>query len=134
MGQLVVQNECVCPGHPLTLQCTVVGAGATVWKSNVFRGCTGGGSNDEMLLRHSVFSNGGEVTESCNNGAIIGHGLSRLRNRYTSKLTILLDASFNLEGKTVECVHDDFIQQMQVIGSYTIIYQRGIYTQPHIIT
>ena len=132
MGQLVVQSECACPGQQLTLQCTVVGAGTTVWKSSAFSSCTGGtGSDDEMLLRHSLFSSGGGTTESCNNGAIIGRGLSGIHNRYTSQLTILLDANFTLKGKTVQCVYDNLIQQRQAIGNYTIIYKRGIYTQTH---
>lgn len=128
MGQLVVQNECVCSGHQLTLQCTVVGAGATVWRGSAFSSCTGAGSSDdEMLLRHSSFSTGGGTTESCNRGAIIGRGLRGIHNRYTSQLTITLDASFTLEGKTVECVYDTFTQKnLIVIGNYTIIYNRGM--------
>ena len=120
LGQLVVLSDCVCPGHELRLECTVVGGASTVWRGSAFN-CIG----DRIFLRHSQFEIG--ISEMCNNGRIIGRSINTTSDsdgiKYISQLIIQLDVNDTLEGRTVECVHNDVV----VIGTHTIVYTRGIY-------
>ena len=121
LGQLVVLSDCVCPGHELRLECTVVGAGTTIWRGSAFD-CTA----NRIVFRHSRFGSG--ITSGCNNGRIIGRSINTTYdsdgNKYTSQLIIQLAENDTLEGRTVECVHS-FHTQTNVIGTYTISYTRG---------
>ena len=122
MGQLVVLSECVCPGGELKLECTVVGAGFTVWRGTVFD-CI----SNQIVLRHSRFMNG-MAMGVCNNGDIIGRSVNKLSSdlNFTSQLTVQLDVDATQEGRTVECVYHDVIQNGEiVIGTYTIVYTTG---------
>ena len=55
----MVLSDCVCPGHELRLECTVVGVGLTVWRGSAFSDCSG----SRLVLRHSQFENG--TYETC---------------------------------------------------------------------
>ena len=118
----MVQSDCVCPGHELRLECTVVGAGTTVWGGSAFS------SNNEIVLLHSLFDHGLAVGE-CNNGAIVGRGIRQVGLNFTSQLIVHLNVNSTLRGKTVECFHDNGLQATSV-GNHTIIYPspRGIYS------
>ena len=116
LGQLVVLSDCVCPGHELRLECTVVRGATTVWGGSAFSGC----SNNEIVLRHSQFEHGLAVGE-CNNGVIVGRSIRQVGDNYTSQLIVHLDLHPTLRGKTVECFHDDGLHEVTV-GNYTIIY------------
>ena len=126
----MVLSECTCPGRELRLECTVEGGGITEWSGTAFD-CLQG--NNEIVLRHSQFSESGEATGECNNGIIIGRSLNRrlkidgLKFLYTSQLTIQLplekDMNDTLEGKTVECIYDDGTITT-TINTHTIVYTR----------
>ena len=128
LGQLVVLSECVYPGRELRLECTVVGIGSTVWSGTAFN-CPGQGN--EILLRHTLFESG--VLGQCNNGMISGRSHNRtfdgVNSKYTSQLIIQLPSlnatSNTLEGKTVECIHDNGMTAT-VIDIHTITYTSKI--------
>ena len=61
LGQLVALSDCVCPGHELRLECTVVGGGA-VWRGSAFD-CH---VTNEIILLHFRFISG--TSGVCNNG------------------------------------------------------------------
>ena len=131
----MVVSECVCPDKELWLLCTVVGGANTIWRGTAFDHTCSTGRYNEIVLRHSQFESG-EVKGVCNNGMITGHSLNRTfdgsNSTFTSQLTIqlpLLNATNNtLEGKTVECVHDDGHREM-LIGTHMIVHAReGIFT------
>ena len=115
----MVLSDCVCPGHELRLECTVVGAGSTVWRGSAFD-CLG----NRILLRHSQFERGTSI--SCNGDRIIARSINKTSDsdgiKYTSQLIIQLDVNDTLEGRTVECGYDNGT----AIGTHTIIYTRGI--------
>ena len=124
----MVLSECTCPGRELRLGCTVVGGFSTNWRGTAFD-CPGRGN--EILLRHSQFSESGLAMGECNHGNIIGHGRNRTFDgfdvsKFTSQLTIhlpLLNTTSNtLEGETVECTRD----AVDVIGNHTIAYTRNL--------
>ena len=124
LGQLVVLSDCVCPGHELRLECTVVGGIATHWTGSAFD-CTT--SNNEIYLFHSRFQNG--PSRGCNNGRIIGRSINTTFDsdgiKYISQLIIQLDENGTLEGRTVECAQDNGLI-ITVIGMHTINYTRDI--------
>ena len=113
----MVLSDCVCPGHQLKLECTVVGGGSTVWRENAV-GCI------ELVLRHSRFENG--IAGTCNNGRIIVRSISTISDsdgiKYISQLIIQLDENDTLEGRTVECAHDNGLHDI-VIGTHVILTQ-----------
>ena len=127
----MVLSDCVCPGHELRLECTVVGAGSTVWSGSAFSVCHW----NEIVLLHSWFEDGLAVRE-CNNGviAIVGRSIRQVGDNYTSQLTVHLNVNSTLRGKTVECFHDDGLK-LTSIGDYTITYPspRGTILKFHII-
>ena len=129
MGQLVVLNECTCPGHELRLECTVVGGGVTLWRGSAFD-CTS--KQNSIALRHSQFENR-TVMEMCNDGAVIGHSIGKtsvgLDFEFTSQLIIRLDVDATLDGRTVECAYDNNTDDI-LIGSHIIVYTRGIRITP----
>ena len=120
----MVLSDCVCPGHELWLQCTVVGPGFTIWKGSAFN-CSS--TSDEIFLRHSQFESG-KVIRGCNYGRIIARGINKTSDsdgdKYISQLTIQLGVNDSLDGRTVECVHDNLTQRI-TINTYTIHYTRG---------
>ena len=121
----MVLNGCVCPGHELRLECTVVGGAATNWRGSAFD-CPS--STNRIVLRHSQFESG--TSGECNNGRIIGRSINKTSGsdgiKYISQLDIQLDVNDTLEGRTVECVrHSD--TRRAIIGTHTIIPQtKGI--------
>ena len=124
LGQLVVLSNCVCPGHELRLECTVVGNGSTDWRGSSFDCPTSG---NVIILLHSRFQSGHGSSGSCNNGRIIGRIINTTSDgdgiKYISQLIIQLDENSTLDGRTVECVHDNGLY-LKVIGMHN--YTRSI--------
>ena len=118
----MVLSDCVCPGHELRLECTVVGAGSTIWRGSALSDCL----HNRIVLRHSQFGSGASTV--CINGRIIGRIINTTSDsdgiKYISQLIIQLDVNDTLEGRTVECAHG-FNTQTNVIGTYIISYTRG---------
>ena len=125
LGQLVVLSDCVCPGHELRLECTIVGGIATIWRGSAFSDC----ETNRIVLRHSQFESG--TASACSNGRIIGRSINTTSDgdgiKYISQLIIQLDVNGNLDGRTVECAHS-YATQTTIMGTHTIIAcTRGIY-------
>ena len=114
-------SDCVCPGHELRLECTVVGAGFTIWRGSAFD-C----SQNRIVLHHSRFESG--TSRGCNNGRIIGRSINTTSDsdgiRFVSQLIIQLDVNDTLEGRTVECVHYN-LTYVIVIGTYDISFTKS---------
>ena len=124
----MVLSDCVCPGHELRLECTVVGPGFTIWRGSAID-CTPSYYN-RIILRHTQFESG--TSGGCNNGRIIGRSINTTSDsdaiQYISQLIIQLDESGSLNGRTVECAHN-YNVQTTIIGRHTIIAcTRGIQT------
>ena len=95
-------SGCVCPGDILTYECTVMGAGTTVWAGNAFN-CPS--YDNEISLLHSRFMSDNVYYHTCNNGAIVARSLSVDGNNYTSQLNVTVTPE--TIGKTIECHYDD---------------------------
>ena len=97
------------------------GVTVTVWSGSAFE-CP----NNEIHLALHHFRGG--ISRECNNGRIIGRSINTTSDsdgiKYISQLIIQLDVNATLEGRTVECLHDNFTQEV-VVGAYTISYIRG---------
>ena len=93
------------------MECTITDGGATVWQGTIFDGC----QNDKITLRHSVFTSGKVIQESCGTrGPVVGHSVSVVNGSYTSRL--LVNISEDLNGKTIECTNESG----QIVGSKQI--------------
>lgn len=104
-------SECTCSGDVLTYECRVVDGSATVWRGSAFDCPSSGG---EIVLRHSQVASGGAVGV-CNNGAIVGQGVSVVDNCFTSQLNVTLSSRLN--GKSVECAHFNNVNTAVVSNS-----------------
>ena len=83
------------------MECTITGAGATVWQGTVFDGCL----NKKITLRHSAFTSGREIIEICGgNQSIIGRANSTKNGSFISYLSVII--SEELIGKTIECANE----------------------------
>ena len=102
MHAILHAEQCVCPGDDLTYECTVVGAGSTVWTGSAFSCST---SNNEITLLHSRFSSTQGDYGSCNNGDIVARSLSVEGNNYTSQLNVTV--TYDTAGKTIMCLYSD---------------------------
>ena len=103
--------SCACPGEVLTFVCIINEGGTTLWTGTAFS-C----NSNEILLRHSQFSESGGTSGSCNNGAISGQSIGVTDGCYSSELDVTV--SPNLNGRTILCNHDGTTQRN--IGSSTL--------------
>ena len=117
-SELILINECTCPGFKLTFRCTVLGiAGATVWRGSAIE-CPE--TNHELTFFHLIsFMD----IRGCNSGAIIGRGVEIEDACYTSQLNITVDSSMN--GKSVECIYNNGTFA-SVIGNSSVTITSGI--------
>ena len=99
-----------------------MGGGITVWRGTAFN-CAG----NEITLRHNTFESGDAAGE-CNNRAIVGRGLHKVNDCYTSQLNISI--SMEMIGRSVECAYDDLSgSNPTLIGMDTITITTGIIFQ-----
>ena len=114
----MVLSDCVCPGHELRLECTVVGDGSTIWWGSAF--------DCQIFLLHSRFQHD-RLSVECNNGRIIGRSINTTSDsdgiKYISQLIIQLDENDTLDGRTYACAYDNGLN-VTVIGMHN--YTRGI--------
>ena len=54
-NMLVRLNDCNCDGYNQTYECTIFGAGITIWQGTVLSGCQQ--FINDIRLRHSAFMN-----------------------------------------------------------------------------
>ena len=119
-SSLAIKEGCVCPGHTLILECTVVAAqgGNTVWSGTAFD-CYN--SDNAIILFHTRFNNfgsGGEYA-SCNNGSIKAQNLRvDTEDTYISQLNVTINP--NILGQTITCLYDEGTKHY-TIGSVKLI-------------
>ena len=98
-------------GCELVVECTITGGAATVWHGTVFDDC----QNDKITLRHSQFTSGIEIQESCGAwGPIVGRSTLVAGGSFTSQL--LVNINEILFCTTIECAN----KSGQIIGSKQI--------------
>ena len=107
-----------CSEYTFTYECTVVGrpSGMTVWRGSAFD-CI----QKEIVLLHSQFTSENDGIRAhgvCNNGSIVGEGRKIENGSYTSQLNV--NATSDIIGKTIECVHDE-AGNVSVVGLLTIM-------------
>ena len=100
---MILTSDCPCPGHNITFECAAVGGGTTIYTGDIFD-CPN--NLNEIVLRHILFST--SVTGQCNAGEVIGRGLRRIDNQYTSELSIVYKESF--AGQNITCIYDNGIE------------------------
>ena len=91
-----------CPGEVLTIECAIMGGGATVWWGTAFQ-CDDN-NQDIIDLRHSQFGRSQKPGGTCNDGAIVARAIGVFNNSYISELNVIVSPELN--NTTVECVHD----------------------------
>ena len=113
------RSDCVCPENLIIYQCSIVGAGTTVWQGTAFQ-CSG--LNRHISLRHSKFNTSEKPFGECNNGAITARAIGVVDNNYTSQLNVTVSPELN--NKTVECVYDNGTEE--IVGSDILSLTTGI--------
>ena len=100
------------------MECNITGGGATVWQGLNFDGC----QNTKITLRHSRFTSGIIVHESCGTRQpIVGRSVSGTDGSFISQF--LVNISDYLIGKTIECANESG----HIIGSKQIDTPPGKY-------
>ena len=115
-SKLVLRSCCTYPGYTSTYECTVVGTqlGVTVWRGSALD-CL----HEEIVLLHSHFTSENGAYGVCNNGSIVGRSLpTQNGSYYTSQLNVTVSPS--MIGKSITCVHDDSMGNINIIGSLNI--------------
>ena len=112
---------CACSNDVLRFTCmaNVMGVGATIWTGTAFN-CNG----NEILLRHSKFSEPGGTLGQCNGGAISARSVGVENNCYSSELSVRLSPGLN--NRTIRCVSNSN-DGMSTIAEATISLVTGIY-------
>ena len=90
-----------CLGDILTIECAIMGGGATVWQGTAFQ-CDN--NLDIIDLRHSQFRGSQKPEGTCNNGAIVARAIGVVNDSYVSVLNVTVSSELN--NTTVECAHD----------------------------
>ena len=94
MWQNGVAVEYIHPGRNITYECTASGGQFTVWRGSAL------GSQCVVTLYHRHFGTK-DAFDSCKNGTVVGQGIRRDKDNYTSLLTVFVSPDLN--GKTIEC-------------------------------
>ena len=96
-SQLITLNQCTCPGHVVSFQCTVVGDGNTVYNVT---GCP-----DQLTLLSTGFDDG-TARRQCLNGAIRAYGVHVNPSNMTFVSQLNITPSQNYKDMTVECYRE----------------------------
>ena len=91
-----------CPREVLTIECAIMGGGATVWQGTALQ-CDNI-NRDIIDLRHSQFRGSEKPEGTCNNGAIIARAIGVVNDSYISVLNVTVSSELN--NTTVECAYD----------------------------
>ena len=105
---LAIKDDCICPGHNMTLECTVVAppGGSIVWSGTSFN-CPN--SNNEIDLLYTRLN---ESSGECNNGSIVAwsSGIDS-EDTYTSQLIVEINSWTSIVGQTIACQYDNGTHQ-----------------------
>ena len=98
---LLTRTSCVCPGHQLLYECTIVGSAIqyTVWKGSALD------CNSEVSLRHGQFIESGYANATCNGVDVFARVVNITDSCYISQL--IVNTSLSMNGKSVECAFDN---------------------------
>ena len=103
--------------------CSIVGGGNTIWNGSAFDCPSASDSNDnKIVLRHSGFGMQGNSIGMCNEGAIIGWGISVENTCYISQLSVRVNS--DIVGKEVSCFYDNLTSET-LIGNRMIVLTSG---------
>lgn len=113
--QRVGENECVCPGDEIRYECSISGAGSTVWSGTLFN-CPA--QQNEIVLLHSRFDGAIKYCNSTNR-SIAAHATEHEDVCFTSQL--IFNASTAVNPSIVTCVHDDGVGLISsIVDSHTV--------------
>ena len=120
-----------CPGDVLTIECAIMGGGATVWQGTAFQ-CDDHNFYRDITLRHSQFGAQQKptVTSTCNSGTIIAQAIGIVNNSYISELTVTVSPEMN--NTTVECVHSYNLTETLVKSTTITVLPSGRQEKYHI--
>lgn len=116
----LVALEYIHPGRNVTYECTASGGQFTVWKGSAL------GRQCVITLYHGHFGTK-DAFGSCNNGMVVGRGIRREKDNYTSLLTIFVSPDLN--GKMVEChLIDGGHGEIRINYTMLHLFFSGMYT------
>lgn len=122
-SQLSLISGCVCPGDTVTYLCSIFGGGNTVWNGSAFSCPSNSDSNNnQILLRHSGFGGQGSSRGICNDGAIVGVGISSEDSLFISQLNVTVIP--DVVGKEIACYYENNLNEV-LIGNETITLTSG---------
>ena len=108
-SQLIALNQCTCPGHVVSFQCTTVGNGNTVYNVT---GCP-----NQLILLSTGF-NDGTARRQCLNGAIRAYGVHADLSNMTFVSQLNITPSQYYEDVTIEC-YREMNDRLQLIDRIT---------------
>lgn len=116
-------DNCLCPEDTLTFTCSVGDGAGTIWKGSIFN--CGRGSKHEILLRHSIFDEYYNNSETCNDGTIVAYSteFELINNSYISQLNVTI--SPEMHSGTIECIQLSFSAVESSVGTCTLILATG---------
>ena len=123
---LAVKEGCVCPGHNLTLECTVVTTatqgGITVWNGTSFD-CAN--SNNVIILLHNGFLTN-KSHGVCSNGSIMAQiiEVNSENTTYTSQLNVTINP--DTLGQNISCHYDDNNNMTSTVGSIKLTWKGNL--------
>ena len=107
------------PGRNVTYECTASGGLFTVWRGSAL------GHYCVITLYHHDFGSK-DAFGSCNNGTIVGQGVKREEDNYTSLLTVFISPDLN--GKIIEChLIDGRDGDIRINSTMLHLYFSGMY-------
>ena len=113
-------DDCTCLGYTQIFECTVFGAGFTIWQGTALSGCQ---QNDEIRLRHSQYSNSQGTLVQCNGGKIAARSVRVSEDCYISQLSLAVGEEINNE--TIECIHSDLQDVSTTVGQTILNLTQG---------
>ena len=108
-------DGCYCPGKVVTYECTFAldggEGGSTIWRGGAFH-CQDG-SAMEISLLHYRYSLPEGVSQSCNDGAIVGRSVKVENDTHTHSYTSQLDVELtsDLLSTWIECAYDNSTEE-----------------------
>ena len=103
-------NSCV--GGIFTCECTVDGAGVTVWSGSIF---------ESSGICMNIVLNQDFVPGECD--GIRAQGIRKNNTTFVSQLNMTIDQRYN--GKAVMCILDNGFDSQTLIGNITITFTSG---------
>ena len=120
-NNMIQLYDCTCSGYVQTYQCTVLGAGTTIWQGSAFN-CSQ--AQNKIELRHSEYKSPQRATGQCNDRAVEAESAGIVNNCHVSLLNVTVGEE--MDGETIECVHRDIESNTTQIGEIRLDITQGI--------